>query len=180
VNQIDARNRTIQTTGLGSRSPVGSDDRPALWMDVAERFHQLRRSTVYHPQSADPKRSWLGDLGVGVYVHLCRKLASVHLAVARAGLSALRAEAGRPSPHQSHPACCQHRPGLPVVAADDWRALAQRTGGCLVCLASLACRISGLGLGTERCLEHLFRIACLGRVGALRAETRRQKPEVRN
>ena len=43
-----------------------------------------------------------------------------------------------------------------VLPGHDRRGVAQRIGGGVVCAASIACRVSGLDRGTQRCVEHLL------------------------
>ena len=49
--------------------------------------------------------------------------------------------------------------------------MAQRNCGGLVCLASIARRIGGVGVGTQGCVEHFFLDADAHRVHSIRAKT---------
>ncbi len=58
---------------------------------------------------------------------------------------------------------------------DDWRPVAQRVRGGIVRMASAACRISGVGFGTQGCLEHIFLVVNADGLRAFCSEVRRRE-----
>ena len=114
-------------------------------------------------------------------------LASADLAVAHAGLPALRAEAGRAPPDQPVPAHAQHAAALCGAAADDGPARPQRLVAALFALHPL--QVDSVAWIAERknVLSTFFGLLCLwayvryaeGQRSEAKAEGRR-KSEVRD
>ena len=87
----------------------------------------------------NPHVSWRLDRRrdrLGLHHHPCQQLASADLALAHAGLPALRT-ARRRTPPDQRPAARRHGdPAVSGPAADDGRSVAQRLGGGRVCRPS--------------------------------------------
>ncbi len=99
-------------------------------------------------------------------------LASAHVDVAHAGLPVVWHERRGASPGQRFPPRAQCRLALPGAAANDRRVLAQRDGGGVVCLASVASGQCRVDRGAEERAERSVLDRRDGRLRALRTTAR--------
>ena len=93
---------------------------------------------------------------MGVHAHRCGELAPGDVAVAHAGLPNLRAQARRPSRHQSALSHRQYTPPLGAAAAPHGGVLAQRFRRRALCSPPLARRVGRLGGRTQGCAQHVL------------------------
>ena len=168
-----------KTPARSSRAALraaGAAHRRRDWPVAEAGVHQFGRPGLRHRNPRVQAGLTAAERQMGVHQHSCQQLASGDLAVAHAGLPALRREAGGTPPHQ--PALSRRQRGAAVrfAQAPDGRVLAQCLGGGALCPAPAACGIGGLGVGAQGCAERvLLHADAVGVCGVCKGERPKAK-----
>src|SRR6202035_3599670 len=101
---------------------------------------------------------------MGVYRGIREQLASIDLAFACFGLSALWAQASRASPDESSVSSGQYAAAFWGAAPNDGSNVVERICGGAFCVRSGSRGIGGLGLRTQGCTQCIFLAADLVRI----------------
>ncbi len=116
---------------------------------------------------------------MGFHDLLRQQLASANVALAHTRLRDLRVEASWTPSHEPAAAHRQLRAGVSRPEPYDPRNLAKRGCGSVICLASVACGIRGVGGRTEGCVERVFLAADTGGVHKVRRRVQGPNPRAK-
>ena len=135
-----------------------------FWANAWPSVRQLRRPALRGSEPTHPRRTKLARHSLGIHACSFAKLAPAHIDVAHAGLPALRTPAWMASFCQC--VAAQRRGGFAVscASANDGRALAERIRRGRFRDPSVACRISRVDRGAQRCAQRSFLYAHASRL----------------
>src|ERR1700677_2503981 len=155
-------------------------DAGGLPAGIRLRLRRLRRCGLRLCQSTHSIGNKPRVTDLGIYDGTRKQLASLDVAVTRAGLPGLRAETRRPASDERPDSYHEHPVAVLRFAEYHRHDLAQRVCGRAVCVASNPCGIRRMDFRAQRRPERLLLAAHHAGLCALHATAQKPKLEIEN